>query len=291
MVSEGRHEVEASRKRLEAAKAQGTTASKAMEAAKEMITDANATMETAEKMLELAKNIMATAKKNEAAAQLQFDSSKKEIDEAKKSLEDAERRWEVIDISDGDDGYEEPTRKKRKSSNRTTQQERNTINDSGAPSSESSPPLRNRANDEGRALNSEASTAAAAPSADLATTETNISPSSSMNNGRNNIPRTVQKIVVQGCGVQAANGTYRLSGQSRNRKPMYSKQGCCEGYVGRFEMYVPFRGIWYIKFLTRQDAGFTLYGTLGDSDLPPESSHQWRLYGHGKLPLPELKWK
>mmetsp|Transcript_31741 Transcript_31741/g.67190 ORF Transcript_31741/g.67190 Transcript_31741/m.67190 type:complete len:277 (+) Transcript_31741:28-858(+) len=275
MVSEGRHEVEASRKRLEAAKAQGTTASKAMEAAKEMITDANATMETAEKMLELAKNIMATAKKNEAAAQLQVDLSKKEIDEAKKSLEDAERRWEVIDISGGDDGDEEPTRKKRKSSNRTRHQERNTINDGDVPSSESSSSsdiamVRVQTNDSGSAL----------------------APNRQDSISRNITPRTaVQKIVVERCGTQGANGTYLLSGQS-NGKPTYSKYGRFGPCFGRFKMHAPFRGTWLITFLTGQNRGYTMYSTFGgsDSDLPPENSIQWQLYGHGKLPLPELKW-
>jgi len=281
-----------------------------MEAAKEMITDANATMETAEKMLELAKNIMATAKKNEAAAQLQVDFSKKEIDEAKKSLEDAERRWEVIDISDGDDGDEEPTRKKRKSSSRTTHQERTTINDSEVPSSESSSLLRNRANDEGGALNSEASTAAATSSADLATTAMNISPSSSVNNSSNastsnnhvcipcNItPRTVQKIVVQGCGVQAANGTYGLSRESRNGKPIYSKLSSRPGYVGRFFISASCTGFWEIMLsnsvsLYEVHRHMKLYrSSFFDSDLPPETSNQWQLQLNGKLPLPQLKWQ
>jgi len=93
--TEGRHEIEAARQRLSAAKSHETFVSKAEDTAKQMFD---------------------TAKKNLKDIQLQSISSKKEVEDAQKLLKEAEKRWEVIeiDLDDQEDNAGVSTNKKRK---------------------------------------------------------------------------------------------------------------------------------------------------------------------------------
>ena len=91
MSSEGCREIEAARKRLLAAKSQAYAASKNMKSVEEMIA----------KMRENAQSLV--------------QSSSKEVKEAEAMLEDAEKRWEVIEIdADTTDSKNESCKKKRK---------------------------------------------------------------------------------------------------------------------------------------------------------------------------------
>ena len=74
MTSEGSREIEAARKRLAAAKTQASAASKNMQSVEEIIA----------KMRENAQSLV--------------QSSSREVKEAEAMLEDAEKRWEVIEI-------------------------------------------------------------------------------------------------------------------------------------------------------------------------------------------------
>jgi len=93
--TEGRHEIEAARQHLYAAKSHASFISKAEDTVKQML---------------------ATAKKNLEDIQLQSVSSKKKVEDAQKLLKEAEKRWEVIeiDLDDQEGNAGGSTNKKRK---------------------------------------------------------------------------------------------------------------------------------------------------------------------------------
>eukprot|EP01083_Nonionella_stella_P107766 312539_1 len=84
--SEGRHEIEAAKLRLAAAKSQTIVATK-------MLTSAEAAEESAKKT-------SAITPKSTRDARDQVGSCKKEMEEAEKYLKETEERWEVIDIDE-----------------------------------------------------------------------------------------------------------------------------------------------------------------------------------------------
>jgi len=285
MKSEGRHEVEAARKRLVAAQSQGTSAFKAMEVAEQIMNDANATMETAKRMLELARKSMVTAKTNKSAAQAQVDSSKREIEEAEKSLKEAETRWEVVEISD--EPEELPSRKKRKPSRDSAPRGIDENNDDTARESEASSSATLLAIAANHSSTSSIGQWAAhyceSRNGRIASSYQGSMPSNSTN---------VQKIVVEGCGMPEVNGIYTFIDQFCEGKPMYCKIG--QQIDGAPSDYgICFYGErWYIisgesDFLYKT----TQVGGSVHHFLPPENPKDWCLDDEGKFPLPRVKWQ
>ena len=187
MASEGSREIEAARKRLVAAKAQASTAP-------EMTEKANTMMDAAKKSMEAAKSIKQSADVMAAAVD-------KEMKEAQKMLADAERRWEVIDIDqEGPDSAEEKNegsnnKKRRKVSMSPLSQENSNSNNSDV------------ANNNSRMRTSQ-------PNDVRAGISTSNSTSSS----------SIGKIVVEGCGMAAMNGTYnRVAGMLYEGARVYKR--------------------------------------------------------------------
>ena len=100
--SEGRYETEAARQRLAAAKAQASLASQNVETTTSMEVSMKSMLEAALKNLNEATANMNAANKNKAAACSQLQIIEKEVKMATEAREEAESRWEVIDIADSD---------------------------------------------------------------------------------------------------------------------------------------------------------------------------------------------
>ena len=135
-VNQGRHEIEAAKKRLGAAKKQELAAKEmrksareANESAKIVLQKLRVEMAEADKRFTAAKKNYATSQKNEETtksmrdlAVSQVSSSIKEREEAEACLREAEKRWEVIDV----DVEEENTgTKKRKTGDAPAHQSNN----------------------------------------------------------------------------------------------------------------------------------------------------------------------
>jgi hypothetical protein len=101
-MSEGRHEIEAAKKRLAAARATASSAATIMDSAKLMEQTA-CTMAT-------------TAKKNKAIAATLLKSSSKEVKEAKDILKKVEKKWNfvAVDADAGDSPKKNNGRKKKR---------------------------------------------------------------------------------------------------------------------------------------------------------------------------------
>jgi len=303
MISEGegRHEVEAARNRLVAAKALAASASKNMETAEKMMNDATATLESAKKGV-------ATAKENKAAARSQLDSTQKAIEDAEKMLKDAERRWDAIDtLVDISNETEEPSRKKRKnivSLNHTDPQGASNNNDGSATQlAEVSSGAASSANTNTTAASAAQSASSCRRSSDTKTkSESN---SDDANNNDNAAGATtdvyVQQIEVYGCGIPEVNGTYILQRDKKKLgQPTYAKAGTWNSAPMKFEIFVGGVGTktccWYISAPGISAPNNTFYWTkrekrdaMSSSALPPESASQWKTHIAGKLPVPKLK--
>ena len=133
--NQGRHEIEAAKKRLDAAKKQELSAKEmresargANESAKKMLQNSRMELTEAEKRFTTAKKNYATAQKNEETtksmrnlAVSQVSSSIKEREEAEACLKEAEKRWDVIDV----DVEEYTGNKKRKTGEAVDHQSNN----------------------------------------------------------------------------------------------------------------------------------------------------------------------
>jgi len=291
MISEGegRHEVEAARNRLVAAKALAASASKNMETAEKMMNDATATLESAKKGV-------ATAKENKAAARSQLDSTQKAIEDAEKMLKDAERRWDAIDtLVEISNEAEEPSRKKRKhivSLNNSDEPQGASNNKYGnaTQSAEDSSGAASSANTNTTAASAAQSASSCRRSSDTKTkSESN---SDDANNNNNAAGATtdgyIQQIEVYGCGIPEVNGTYTRTGPKR-----YSKKGHWNGAPTKFKIVSTSQGkMWFIE--SSGDSNYEmLYKTKKrqgwyTEELPPKNSDDWCIGEYN--PPPQLKW-
>ena len=100
--NEGRHEIEAAKKRLAASKLRTAAATQNLQTA-------NKTLSSNKIMLSFAKRNVEDSTKNRDVAQTELTHSHKEEEEAAKCLLEAEKRWEVIDVD-----ADSPEKKKRR---------------------------------------------------------------------------------------------------------------------------------------------------------------------------------
>ena len=201
MTSEGSREIEAARKRLAAAKTQASAASKNMQSVEEIIA----------KMLEGAKQMS--------------DTAEKEVKEAEAMLEDAEKRWEVIEIdADTTDSKNETCKKKRKVS-LSPQAGRNNINSSNTAASTVG--RSNNGNsifdirrvDGGRMVGQ---VVGAFSAADGLQQRAGNSTTCTAAAGTSN---NVDQFLVEGCGVSIFNGVYnRVADVVQEGAPVYCKK-------------------------------------------------------------------
>ena len=89
MASEGSREVEAGRRRLDAAKVQASSAN-------QMVQSARSTLDALQKSIQ-------SAKTNLQMAETQVEQTRKEVEAAEEYVAESEKRWDVIDIDADDD--------------------------------------------------------------------------------------------------------------------------------------------------------------------------------------------
>ena len=200
MSSEGSREIEAARKRLLAAKSQAYAASKNMKSVEEMIA----------KMRENAQSLV--------------QSSSREVKEAEAMLEDAEKRWEVIEIdADTTDSKNEICKKKRKVS--LSPQAGNNISSSNTEAStvgrsnDGNSIFGIRRVDGGRMVGQ---VVGAFSAADGLQQRAGISSTCTAAAGTSN---NVDQFFVEGCGVSIFNGVYnRVAEVVQEGAPVYCKK-------------------------------------------------------------------
>ena len=107
MLTAGRHEINALRQRLAAAKARAVSATKIMDTARDMEESSKRTLDSAKQTLdaatrnhETATRNRETAKKSVESARENLDCSREEVKVVKALMEEAEGRWEVVDVDD-----------------------------------------------------------------------------------------------------------------------------------------------------------------------------------------------
>lgn len=216
MASEGSREIEAARKRLAAATAQISVASKNKEAVKVMMENAKAMSAAAEK----------------------------EGKEAEAMLKDAEKRWEVINI-DLDSGDDESTQKNEGSNKRrkVSLSLQGNIADPGTGNSAISQTNSNTNNTTGIRRSGETMLLGQPPNRN---TTSNITGLTTNNNyGRAGSQSTtsasttassstVNQIRVEGCGISEVNGIYLQQTGLQNDFSKYSKTGIWEGKLVQY---------------------------------------------------------
>ena len=273
-LSGGSREIlEAARKRLSTAKTQATAASTNLESVKQMLVN----------------------------AQSMSDAADKEVKDAQTALDEAEKKYEVIDI---DQEPESPTAEgsnKRRKVSLSPQVLAVLSQTTSVSTDETSTTVGSQCNNievNRSAVNEETSSTTASTNinkvfegCDLDSLMSNDSPVSSIVSNIDNGAFTISRVLVEGCGHPKVNGIYRkVQGLLHDGAPVYSKIGKWMGSQVTFGIYriKSSHNYWYIGTFPH-----SINGIISSNYIPFASrlyKSNWNGLRRSKLVPPENGW-